>query len=65
MKRNPWTTHKTKEIYKNPWIRLTESQVTNPAGNPGIYGVVQFQNIAVGVLAIDDQNRILMVGQYR
>lgn len=52
-------------MYSNPWIALDEHKVLNPAGKPGIYGVVHFENIAVGVVALDDRDRILMVGQYR
>lgn len=39
--------------------------MVNPAKKPGIYGVVHFKNIAVGVVAIDERARILLVGQYR
>ncbi len=36
-----------------------------PDGLPGIYGVVHFKNRAVGVLPVDDEGRIWLVGQYR
>lgn len=62
---NPWTTHSTRTIYENPWIRVTESAVTNPSGNPGIYGVVHFRNRAIGVLPVDDEGHTWLVGQYR
>lgn len=62
---NPWTTHSTRVVYENPWIRVTESAVTNPSGNPGIYGVVHFRNRAIGVLPIDDEGHTWLVGQYR
>jgi 8-oxo-dGTP pyrophosphatase MutT (NUDIX family) len=39
--------------------------VIRPDGAPGIYGVVHFKNMAVGVLPVDDQGRIWLVGQYR
>lgn len=61
---NPWNTLADKEIYDNPWIKVTEYQVLNPAGNPGIYGVVHFKNKAVGVVPYEDGS-IWMVGQYR
>lgn len=63
--KSPWTTLETREIYANPWIQVRESQVLTPGGSPGIYGVVSFKNVAVGVVALDDQDRLLMVGQYR
>lgn len=62
---NPWTLLSHKVEYENPWIRVTEHQVLNPAGNPGIYGVVHFKNIATGVVALDHNNHIYLVGQYR
>ena len=36
-----------------------------PDGQPGIYGVVEFKNRAVGVLPVDDEGRVWLVGQYR
>ncbi|RYZ83367.1 MAG: NUDIX hydrolase [Proteobacteria bacterium] len=65
MKKSPWKILSTKKIYDNPWIGVVEHQVLTPAKKPGIYGVVQFKNIAVGVVAIDEKDRVLLVGQYR
>ncbi len=62
---NPWQTHTTKVVYENPWIRVEESQVTNPSGGQGIYGVVHFLHRAVGVIPIDDEDHTWLVGQYR
>jgi hypothetical protein len=62
---NPWTTLSSRPVYDNPWIRVREDQVLRPDGLPGIYGVVQFKNRAVGVLPIDGEGRIWLVGQYR
>ena len=62
---NPWVTHSTRTVYENPWIRVTESEVTNPSGRPGIYGVVHFRNRAIGVLPIDAEGHTWLVGQYR
>ncbi|MEO0339515.1 MAG: NUDIX hydrolase [Bacteroidota bacterium] len=62
---NPWTTLNTKTAYENPWIKVEHREVLNPAGNKGIYGVVRFKNIAVGVLPIDEAGNTWLVGQYR
>ena len=62
---NPWTTLSSRPIYENPWIAVREDQVLRPDGSPGIYGVVHFENRAVGVLPVDDQGRIWLVGQFR
>lgn len=63
--RNPWHTLSSREVYENNWIRLREDRVIRPDGNEGIYGVVQFRNIAIGVLAVEDDGSIYLVGQYR
>lgn len=62
---NPWKTLSSKKIYDNPWIGLTEHQVLNPSGGNGIYGEVHFKNYAIGIIAIDDKDKIYLVGQYR
>ena len=64
-KHNPWTTHSTEIAYENPWIRIEHSEVTTPGGSPGIYGVVRFANVSVGVIPIDDEDHTWLVGQYR
>jgi len=61
----PWTTLAGREIYDNPWIRLTEFDVINPSGKPGIYGKVHFKNLAIGIVALDTDGCIGLVGQYR
>lgn len=62
---NPWTILSKKICYENPWISLTEFDVLNPAGNKGIYGKVHFKNLAIGILALDAQSNLYLVGQYR
>jgi 8-oxo-dGTP pyrophosphatase MutT (NUDIX family) len=63
--KNPWTTLSSREIYLNPWIRVREDQVLKPNGTPGIYGVVEYRNRAVGVVPIDNDGYTWLVGQYR
>lgn len=63
--KNPWKTLETKRIYQNEWIELREDQVINPAGNNGIYGVVSFKSYAIGIVPIDYELNIYLVGQYR
>jgi 8-oxo-dGTP pyrophosphatase MutT (NUDIX family) len=62
---NPWKIVSDKAIYSNPWIGVTEYQVINPSGNPGIYGKVHYKNLAIGVLPLDDDLNTYLVGQYR
>ena len=63
--KNPWQTLSSKEIYDNPWINLTEHQVINPNGGKGIYGKVHFKNLAIGIVVLDEEENIWLVGQYR
>ncbi|MDB5031037.1 NUDIX hydrolase [Mucilaginibacter sp.] len=62
---NPWQILAEKEVYNNTWINLTEYQVINPSGNPGIYGKVHFKNRAIGIVPLDDDMNTYLVGQYR
>lgn len=64
-KENPWIIKSSNLIYENPWISLTEHQVRNPGGKDGVYGIVHFKNIAIGIVPMDDQQNIWLVGQYR
>lgn len=65
MATNPWTTLSEKTAYENPWIRVTHRQVINPSGGAGIYGVVHFKNVAIGIVPIDAEGYTWLVGQYR
>lgn len=62
--RNPWRTGSSRIAYQNAWIRVREDQVIRPDGKPGIYGVVEIRP-SIGVVAIDDQQRMVLVGQWR
>jgi 8-oxo-dGTP pyrophosphatase MutT (NUDIX family) len=51
--------------YDNPWIRVEHREVINPSGGAGIYGLVHFKNVAIGILPIDNEGFTWLVGQYR
>ena len=63
--RNPWTTLGSRPIYENAWIVVREDRVLRPDGQPGIYGVVHFQHLAIGIVPLTDDGRTILVGQYR
>ena len=63
-RKNPWTIISTRKVYENNWISVREDAVVQPDGERGIYGVVHFRNIAIGVVAVED-DFIYLVGQYR
>ena len=62
---NPWTVHAVTRVYETPWIAVDHADVTTPAGRPGVYGLVRFKNRAVGVLPIEDDGTVHLVGQFR
>jgi 8-oxo-dGTP pyrophosphatase MutT (NUDIX family) len=61
---NPWKTLASRTAYENTWIRVREDQVTRPDGKPGIYGVVEIRP-SVGVVAMNERDEIVLVGQWR
>lgn len=65
MEENPWKTLSRKTVYNNPWIEVEHREVINPSGHPGIYGVVHFKNLAIGVIPLDGEGYTHLVGQFR
>jgi len=65
VQRGPWQVLTDEVVYDNAWITVRHQEVITPAGTPGIYGVVQFKNIAVGILPVDDEGNTWLVKQYR
>ena len=63
--KNPWTVLSQKSVYENEWIRVDHHKVLDPSGGPGIYGTVHFKNQAIGVVPIDEDGNVVLVGQYR
>jgi 8-oxo-dGTP pyrophosphatase MutT (NUDIX family) len=61
----PWIRHSRRVAYENAWIRVFHDEVARPDGSPGVYGLVHMQNAAVGVVAIDADDRVVLVRQYR
>lgn len=62
---NPWQILDAEVKYENNWIQVVHQNVINPSGGKGIYGTVNFKNIAVGVVPIDNDENTWLVGQYR
>ena len=61
---NPWRTLGSRTVYRNPWLTLREDTVIQPDGAEGIYSVVEMRP-SCGVVAINDDNQIALVGQWR
>jgi 8-oxo-dGTP pyrophosphatase MutT (NUDIX family) len=62
---NPWQTITENTAYQNPWITVSHREVLNPSGGKGIYGVVQFKNVAVGIIPLDEFGNTWIIGQFR
>lgn len=62
---SPFRRRSRRLVYDNPWIRVDEHAVIKPNGEDGIYGVVGFKNLAIGILPIDAEGRTWLVGQHR
>jgi 8-oxo-dGTP pyrophosphatase MutT (NUDIX family) len=63
--KNPWKTNSDQIVYQNNWIEVHHQDVTTPAGTPGVYGVVHFKNLAIGIIPLDQDNNTYIVGQFR
>lgn len=60
----PWKTLITREVYKNPWIRVREDIAELPNGKTTLYGVCEMGECA-GVLPFVDDEHVMLVRQYR
>ena len=61
----PWRDHGSKTAFENPWMRVTEHDVTAPTGERTTYGKVHFKNLALAVLPLHDDGTVTLVGQHR
>lgn len=60
-----WKRKSRKKKYSNNWISVYHDDVVNPNGGDGIYGVVHFKNLAIGVIPVDKHGFTWLVGQHR
>ncbi len=61
----PWVRGPGREVYDNPWIRLTEFAATAPTGHPAQYGLVGFKNHAIAILPLFEDGTTVLIGQHR
>jgi 8-oxo-dGTP pyrophosphatase MutT (NUDIX family) len=62
---NPWIPQSSKQVFENPWLSLHEDNVINPGGGISHYGKINFKNLAIGIIPLDEDNNTWLVGQYR
>jgi 8-oxo-dGTP pyrophosphatase MutT (NUDIX family) len=63
--KNPWTVLSQSKVYENNWIQLNHHEVLGPSGGASVYGTVHFKNQATGIVPIDENGNVILVGQYR
>jgi 8-oxo-dGTP pyrophosphatase MutT (NUDIX family) len=57
------TTLSSREVYRNPWMRVREDEILRSNGKKGIYGVVDKNDAAI-IIPIDD-GKVWLVEQFR
>ena len=62
---DPFEVLDRRAVYDSPWIRVREDRVRHRRGAEGAYAVCGFHRTACGVLALDEEDRVLLVGQWR
>ncbi len=62
---NPWKIISKTTAYDNNWINVEHYHVLTPMGKEGIYGQVNFKNLAIGIIPLTHENETFLVGQYR
>jgi 8-oxo-dGTP pyrophosphatase MutT (NUDIX family) len=62
---NSWKTLNSKLVYESPWIAVNKHETINPAGKPAVYSVVNFKNLAIGILPLSNDGYTWLVGQWR
>lgn len=65
VKVGPWLRRSRRTAYENEWLTIYHDDVVRPDGAVGVYGVVHLANVAVGIVAIDERDRVALVGQWR
>ncbi|OGY24863.1 MAG: hypothetical protein A2Y57_01000 [Candidatus Woykebacteria bacterium RBG_13_40_7b] len=63
MKHGPFEVLNSKEIYKNPWIKVQEDQVIWPDDKKGIFGVVEAKEGAT-ILALTPDDQVYLVKEF-
>ncbi|GAB3046823.1 NUDIX hydrolase [Intrasporangium mesophilum] len=56
-----WPVRHTRVAYENRWLTVREDAVVRPDGTDGIYGVVELRRPAVFVVALTDEDEVVLV----
>lgn len=56
-----WPVTESRTVYANAWIEVVEDAVVRPDGSDGIYGVVHLRHPAVFIVAVTDDDEVVLV----
>ncbi|MEZ5996395.1 MAG: NUDIX hydrolase [Hyphomonadaceae bacterium] len=62
---NPWTVKGVARTFENAWFAVDGYDVIQPGGGASVYSVVRPRRLAVGVLPLDAEGYVHLVGQWR
>ena len=62
---NPWRTTDARVVFDNGRMRLHEHEVMQPDGAPGRYAYLEVMAPIVGVVALDTEDHVYLVRQWR
>ena len=62
---DPWTIKGVTQPFQNDWFKVDSYAVIHPGGADGVYSVIRPRRLAVGVLPIEADGRVHLVGQWR
>ena len=60
-----WRKLSSRSVFENDWMQVFEDEVINPGGGRNLYGHVHFKNLAVAIVALDNDDNTWLVGQSR
>src|SRR3954468_14973315 len=60
-----WKPLRSEVVYQTPYYHLTKDRLIHPMGHELDYYVIRYLRDAVGVVAVDEQGRVLLVQQWR
>jgi 8-oxo-dGTP pyrophosphatase MutT (NUDIX family) len=62
---DPWIVKGATRPFENDWFCIDSHAVIHPGGEPGTYSVIRVRRLAVGVLPLDADGNVHLVGQWR
>lgn len=63
-KKGIFTVESTTQVYKNPWIEVTEERVIRPDNTNGIFGVIDMKD-GVAILPVYPDGQVILGKEYK